>query len=114
MLFAEPITIEKDDEVIDIFLMDTEGITGLPNHQNSSIFTLALLLSSFFIFNSVGVIDDLSLQQLSGLMKVKETEGSRSGTGSAGSTDDLKKDFLWLLRDFRVKLEDENGLPLTP
>jgi hypothetical protein len=51
--FSEPITIEKDNEIFDIFIMDSEGLGGVEKNQNYDIkiFTLSLLLSSFLIYN---------------------------------------------------------------
>jgi len=65
--YAEPITIEKDGEIFDIFLMDSEGLGGVDKSHNYDvkIFTLAVLLSSFLVYNQVGVIDETAIQNLS-------------------------------------------------
>ena len=43
-----------------ILLMDTEGIASTDNDEtyDAKIFSLGLLLSSLFIFNTMGVIDE--------------------------------------------------------
>ena len=63
-IFSEPITIKKEEEIIDVYFMDSEGLGGVDKTQNHDIqiFTLALLLSSFFVYNSNGVIDENSLK----------------------------------------------------
>jgi hypothetical protein len=55
-------------------VLDTEGIDALDadSTHDVKIFTLALLLSSLFIYNSVGAIDESSLQTLSLVTKVSE------------------------------------------
>jgi hypothetical protein len=47
-----------------IFFMDTEGTESTNRNQDhdAKVFALALLLSSVFIFNSVGAINELSIQ----------------------------------------------------
>jgi len=48
-------------------VVDSEGIGGLDedNNHDMRIFSLALLLSSYFIYNSVGSIDENALSSLS-------------------------------------------------
>ena len=47
--------------------MDTEGLGALDEDSNHDvrIFSLAILISSFFIYNSVGSIDENALSNLS-------------------------------------------------
>ena len=65
--YSEPITIEIENEIFDIYVMDTEGLGGVDKSQNYDIkiFTLSVLLSSFLIYNQVGVIDEQSITNLS-------------------------------------------------
>jgi hypothetical protein len=48
-------------------VVDSEGIGGLDedNNHDMRIFSLALLLSSYFIYNSTGSIDENALNNLS-------------------------------------------------
>ncbi len=48
-------------------LIDTEGIGSVQETQthDAKIFSLAILLSSYFIYNSVGVIDEHAIDRLS-------------------------------------------------
>ena len=48
-------------------MVDSEGIGGLDEYNNhdTRIFSLALLLSSYFLYNSVGSIDENALSSLS-------------------------------------------------
>ena len=49
-----------------VLLIDSEGIGSLDEDENhdTKIFLLALLLSSFFIYNSIGTIDENALNNL--------------------------------------------------
>lgn len=46
--------------------MDTEGLGGVDRNINYDIkiFTLAILLSSFMIYNQIGVIDETAITNL--------------------------------------------------
>lgn len=50
-----------------MIVIDTEGLGALDedNNHDNKIFSLALLLSSSFVFNSVGAIDENCLETLS-------------------------------------------------
>ena len=49
-----------------MLLIDTEGIGSVEEDVNHDmkVFLLAMLISSCFIYNSVGTIDDMALQNL--------------------------------------------------
>lgn len=59
-------TSSKTNEPIPTILIDTEGIGSVEEEQNHDIkiFLLAMLMSSYFIYNSVGTIDDMAMQNL--------------------------------------------------
>jgi hypothetical protein len=46
-----------------VFFIDTEGSTSIEGNKkyDAKIFSLALLISSVFIYNSVGAIDEKSI-----------------------------------------------------
>lgn len=56
-----------DGDPISVLVIDTEGLGAFDETQNHDvrIFTLAILLSSYFLYNSMGSIDETSLNQLS-------------------------------------------------
>ncbi len=89
---------------MDVLVMDTEGIDALDAEQShdTRIFTLAILLSSMFIYNSVGHIDETSVQTLSFMSKVAEFLDK----------DATKPDFYWVLRDFSLEMVGKNGKPI--
>lgn len=52
-----------DGEPINVLIVDTEGLGALDEDSNHDvrIFSLAILLSSYFLYNSVGSIDESAL-----------------------------------------------------
>lgn len=67
-LWKETIQSENPEhQNMDVILIDTEGFGGMDENINhdSRIFLFSLLLSSYFIYNSVGNIDENALNNLS-------------------------------------------------
>ena len=56
----------EDGDPINVLVVDSEGIGALDEDTNHDvkIFTLAVLLSSYFIYNSMGSIDESALSSL--------------------------------------------------
>lgn len=99
-----------------ILFIDTEGIDALDadNTHDVRIFTLALLLSSLFVYNSVGAIDETAIQSLSlvtNITKYVKVETSKESTYEDLSCHMPK--FIWMLRDFSLKLETKEGRQLN-
>lgn len=78
---------------------------------------LAILLSSFFVYNSTGVIDERALEALSFI-----TNLTKIVTGvfnyflcwlSDAPSSEFSPKFLWCLRDFSLRLQDESGKPIS-
>lgn len=121
-LWKETLQPEGTDGDLNVLLIDTEGFGGIDEGSNhdSRIFLFSLLLSSFFVYNSVGTIDEGALQNLSLIVnlakeiQVKKTTGSNSGGASAleMSEEEIAEtfpSFLWVLRDFALQLKDSQG-----
>ena len=53
---------DKGDQ-LNVLVVDTEGMGGLDedNSHDMRIFSLAVLLSSYFVYNSMGSIDENAL-----------------------------------------------------
>jgi hypothetical protein len=112
-------------EDYDVLVVDTEGINALDRDQSYDmrIFTLALLLSSVFVYNSLGAIDENAIATLSAVADVAETlkrqnagraSGIRrplhasQGHSAAGSSSSLElPGLLWVVRDFALDIEEE-------
>ncbi|KAF6157569.1 hypothetical protein GIB67_004939 [Kingdonia uniflora] len=82
---------------------------------STQIFSLAVLLSSMFIYNQMGGIDEAALDRLSLVtemtkhIRVKASEGRTSAT-ELGQFSPI---FVWLLRDFYLDLTEDNR-KITP
>lgn len=99
-------------------LIDTEGFGGIDENQNhdTRIFLIALLLSSFFIYNSTGNIDENALNNLSLIVNLAKEIQIKTGSKQSES-DDVSQffpSFLWVVRDFALKLVDQHHNQITP
>lgn len=79
-------------------MVDTEGLGALDEESNHDmkIFCLAVLLSSNFIYNSVGSIDEPALQTLSLVLNLIASIDAEAYSH--------KPSFLWVVRDFALQL----------
>ena len=68
----------------------------------------SLLLSSFFIYNSVGSIDENALNTLN--LVINLAKDIQSKTNNISSEDSTHfPSFLWIVRDFTLQMVDKNG-----
>lgn len=60
-----------DGTELNVILIDTEGIGSIDKEAtyDAQIFSFAVLLSSYFVYNSMGVIDENALEKLSFIAK---------------------------------------------
>lgn len=101
-----------------LVLLDTEGIDAYDQtgQYSTQIFSLAVLLSSLFIYNQMGGIDEAALDRLSLVTEMTKHIRVRASDGAATDASELASftpSFLWLLRDFYLRLE-EDGRIVTP
>ena len=122
-LWSKPLIINGDsnEEQFPTYLIDTEGLGAYDEDINhdSKIFLIAILISSLFIYNSIGTIDENALSNLSFILnlskslKLKNNEDININSISDINTDnEFAKYFpilFWVLRDFSLKLEDSEG-----
>jgi len=97
-------------------LLDTEGLGSYIKTEtyDVQIFSLALLLGSFFIYNSINNIDEGAIDKLS--LVVQLTKHIRAQAEGDDDPQHLKMYFpffLWLVRDFALDLSI-NGKKVTP
>lgn len=67
-IWGKPISgFSPEGDPINVLVLDTEGLGALDEDSNHDvrIFSLAILISSYFIYNSVGSIDENALSNLS-------------------------------------------------
>uniref|UniRef100_K7AHD2 Guanylate binding protein 1, interferon-inducible n=1 Tax=Pan troglodytes TaxID=9598 RepID=K7AHD2_PANTR len=106
-----------------LVLLDTEGLGDIEkgdNENDSWIFALAILLSSTFVYNSMGTINQQAMDQLYYVTELTHRIRSKSSPDEnenevEDSADFVSffPDFVWTLRDFSLDLEAD-GQPLTP
>ena len=103
-----------------MLVLDTEGLGALDEDSNHDvrIFSLAILLSSFFIYNSTGSIDENALQQLSLVINLTKHIQIKSGGGNSDETDPEEyaqyfPSFMWVVRDFTLQLVDADSEPIS-
>ena len=97
---------------MDLLIIDTEGFGGMDENVNhdSKIFMFSLLLSSFFIYNSVGSIDENALNNISLIVNLaKEIQFKSSGDNSSVDPSQYFPSFLWVVRDFALQMVDNMG-----
>jgi hypothetical protein len=107
-----------DGETLNILIIDSEGIGALDEDSNhdSRIFALAILLSSCFIYNSVGSIDENALQNLSLVANLTKNIHIKSQNCDEIELEDYSNyfpSFVWVVRDFTLQLVDARGEPIS-
>lgn len=102
-----------NDEDMDVILIDTEGFGGMDENANhdSRIFLFSLLLSSYFIYNSQGSIDENALNTLNLIINLAKDIQTKSNN----SLEDPSHfpSFLWIIRDFTLQMVGKNGENIT-
>jgi hypothetical protein len=138
-IWTEAIPSQREDgKPVNILVIDTEGIGALSadHTHDTRIFTLALLLSSLFVYvnpwtrvhvccfaltgafsyNSTGAIDEAALSSLGLIVNLTKHIQVRSGTKGEDDGSDFATffpEFLWILRDFALMLKDANGRSMS-
>ncbi|KAL0963676.1 hypothetical protein UPYG_G00309410 [Umbra pygmaea] len=114
-MWCVPHPVKRDHTLV---LLDTEGLGDVEKGDEKNdnwIFSLAVLLSSTLVYNSMGTIDNNALEKLHYVteltkhMKVKSNQQDEEA-----STEDLRyfPSLVWTVRDFTLSL-DLNGKPIT-
>ena len=118
-IWSEPLMISNSHcpKSFPVFLIDTEGLGAYDEEINhdTKIFLIAILISSLFIYNSFGAIDENAINSLSFILNLSKTIKIKS-VNKIDSDEELSQYFpalVWLLRDFSLKLEDKDGNLIT-
>lgn len=125
-MWATPlIGFTSEGERINVIVIDTEGIGGLDEDLNhdTQIFSLALLLSSFFVYNSMGSIDENAIQGLgfvTNMTKLIQVKSQECNAAEKTECDFQRQDitkfmpkFMWVVRDFSLQLVDDVGQEIS-
>ncbi|XP_030641304.1 guanylate-binding protein 1-like [Chanos chanos] len=101
-----------------LVLLDTEGLGDVDKgdeKHDTWIFSLAILLSSSLVYNSMGTINNHALEKLHYVTKLTEHIKVKSGLREDDQSTEFMSffpSFVWTVRDFTLKLELE-GQPIT-
>lgn len=103
---------------LEFLVVDCEGFGGMDENANhdTRIFLISILLSSYFIYNSIGSIDENALNTLALVINLAKDVKVRMGDHSEEDTALLKASFpslLWVVRDFSLKMVDANNQEIT-
>ncbi|KAI4306435.1 hypothetical protein L6164_029712 [Bauhinia variegata] len=106
-----------DGTEYNLLLLDSEGIDAYDQTgtYSTQIFSLAVLLSSMFIYNQMGGIDEAALDRLSLVTQMTKHIRVRASGGrtTASEIGQFSPFFVWLLRDFYLDLTEDNR-KITP
>eukprot|EP00960_Hanusia_phi_P007986 228832-Hanusia_phi.AAC.1 len=109
-IWNKTVTVQEGDESSTRFLLiDTEGFGSPEESHDSSLLTLSLLLSSYFVYNSVGAIDEIALRQFAFVSDVLELIASQKSDFDGRVPSNVFPSFVWLLRDFSLELVSPDG-----
>ena len=102
-----------------LLVIDSEGIGAFDEDQNhdTKIFLFTLLLSSYFIFNSMGTIDENAIQNLSLIINLSKQLQIKNDLIGECDPEEIQRffpRFLWVVRDFSLRLLDEYDNPIKP
>ncbi|KAJ8601517.1 hypothetical protein CTAYLR_006730 [Chrysophaeum taylorii] len=112
-------TRASDGRRIAVLLVDTEGFGGLgdvDDAYDATIFTLASLLASTLIYNSLGTLDERAIASLGFCANLSRRVRLSSGDEEFETRQALARTmprFVWVLRDFALELSDEAGQAQT-
>jgi hypothetical protein len=89
-------------------LVDCEGSGNVHNNKDHDmkLFAVALLISSVFIYNSKGIIDESSISILSLILNLSNIISKNEKQ--------LAPSLLWILRDFHLDIKDSTGAVISP
>jgi len=106
-VWNKPIPITEDLQAI---FIDTEGLGSFNRnaHVDMKIFAIALLMSSYFIFNTMNALDEKAIESLGFVVSLSKYIHVHSHP--ANVSEDLEEYahyfpfFMWVVRDFALKL----------
>lgn len=106
-----------DGTEYNLLLLDSEGIDAYDQTgtYSTQIFSLAVLLSSMFIYNQMGGIDESAIDRLSLVTQMTKHIRVRASGGKTTPSElgQFSPIFVWLLRDFYLDLVEDNR-KITP
>lgn len=118
-MWSKPIKgTSPDGKIVNIIVLDSEGLGAIDVEANhdSRVFTLVMLISSCFIFNSMGAIDEESLENLQMIANLSQNIHIKANGNDNVTMEEFSQympTFLWVLRDFSLDLQNKEGDEIT-
>ena len=122
-MWSKPIRTQNEaGETVNTIVLDSEGLGAIDQDASHDcrIFALVLLLSSVFMYNSMGAIDESAIENLSLVINLTKHIRTRVRKFAEGDEDEDSEDFanyfpafIWVLRDFALQLVDKANNPIT-
>eukprot|EP01084_Bolivina_argentea_P033529 61993_1 len=101
---AKPIKHPHEQDTV-ILILDVEG-TGFyeaTKHNDMQLMVITLLISSYFIYNSIGTFTAAAMEELEFITElsdcIKMTPNDQNGNG----LENILPNFMWLLRDVHLE-----------
>ena len=115
-IWNKPVVVTEDVQAV---FLDTEGLASFSRniHLDTKIFAMTLLISSYFIYNSMNALDEKALESLS--LVVSLSKYIHINTHPAQISEELDEYtqyfpfFMWVVRDFALKLVDSTQQTMT-
>ena len=107
-IWSEPVKITEDTSLI---IIDTEGLNSVQRDINVDvkIFALSVLLSSVFVYNSLGHIDEKALENISLVLNLTNNICvRRDSKNDEAEIGEFFPHFYWVLRDFSLDLKGKS------
>eukprot|EP00826_Nyctotherus_ovalis_P004957 TRINITY_DN11100_c0_g1_i11.p1 TRINITY_DN11100_c0_g1~~TRINITY_DN11100_c0_g1_i11.p1 ORF type:complete len:477 (+),score=117.25 TRINITY_DN11100_c0_g1_i11:233-1663(+) len=108
-VWNHPLVVTDDIQAI---FLDTEGLASVSRnvHLDTKIFAITLLLSSYFVYNSLNAIDEKALDSLSLVVSLSKYIHVNSHPAQISEELDEYTQyfpfFMWVVRDFALRLVD--------
>ena len=115
-IWNRPVIVTEDVQAV---FLDTEGLASFSRnvHLDMKIFAMSLLLSSYFIYNSMNALDEKALESLS--LVVSLSKYIHVNTQPSQVSEELEEYsqyfpfFMWVVRDFALRLVNSTQETMT-
>ena len=128
-VWNQPKQLKLKNGIVNCIVLDTQGTgsTERDSTQDAKLLSLAVLLSSYLVYNTMGHLNEVVMNELSLVSQLslhicdkaipKNHKGGNEDSPSDSDISSVSKHFpvlLWVLRDFSLELVDEHHVPISP
>ena len=116
-IWSKPVfSVNNEGNKFPIYMVDCEGVNDDEQYDFSKIYSLLMLISSFTIFNTVGPIEENTINSINFMLNISKNIQLKSSFEEKNQCEEISNlmpSFVWVLRDC-FKLTDENGDNVSP